>query len=145
MRVDNEYFALSLYGDWVEERVNDPEQYVFHCQLRKARLTISCAVIDFKAMDLERIADGVLDARYRAETEIASDRDVYLGKPWASLLPGNVMQINYVGYDNFERYFFYSGFVESCRLISITGELVPGDPVSLEEFLKEVLTNFRFK
>lgn len=55
------------------------------------------------------------------------------------------MQVNYVGYDNFGRYFFYSGFVESCRLISITGELIGGDPASLEEFLKEVLTNFRFK
>lgn len=145
MQVDNECFALSLKGEWVEEKSSDSEQYLFHCEPIKAHLTISCTEIEFRTTDVEKIADRVLESRYRAETEIASDRDVYLGKPWASLLSENVMQVNYVGYDNFDRYFFYSGFVESCRLINITGELVPGDPVALEKFLKEVLSNFRFK
>lgn len=146
MDVDNDHFTLFLPEDWTGKKEDDPEQHIFHSVMRGAHLTISSVIIDFGHKSTDEIADKLLEVRHKAEIELASDRKVFLSNPWSTVFAADdVVQVNYFGYDSLDRYFFFTGFIEKFRIISITGELIQGDHSSLEKFFQETLGSFRFK
>ncbi|WP_240127106.1 hypothetical protein [Thermomonas alba] len=144
VEIKNDYFRLSLPGDWKQQKGSDPEQFVVVSDSRKAQITISYIPMNAKGRDLNVIASKLLEFRFAAEREATPDREVFFSEPWSSAPASGGIQVNYMGHDSLGRYFFFSGFITETHTTSVTGELEHSDEPSLHAFYREVLTNFGY-
>ena len=144
VEIKNQYFSLTLPGDWIEHPGSDAQQFVITSSARKAQVTVSALPLNAKGRDLGLIADKMLELRFKAEHDAAPDRKLSFETPWRSMPTGGGLQVNYMGHDSVGRYFFYTGFITETGVTSVTGELERGSEPALHAFYKEVLSNFGY-
>jgi hypothetical protein len=144
VEIKNQYFRLTLPEDWMQQPSSDPEQFVFTSVVRKAQVTVSVMPMNAKGRNLDSIADKMLKIRFKAEHAVAPERKVAIGTPWRSNPAGGGVQINYLGHDNLNRHFFYTGFITDTGITNVTGELEESNEQILKAFYKEVLGNFGY-
>ena len=144
VEIKNDYFRLSLPGDWHQEDGASPEQFIVVSDSRKAQITISYVPMSATESDLQRVADKLLELRLRAEREVTPERVVSLGEPWVSNPADGGVQVNYLGHDSLGRHFFFAGFVTETHVTSVTGELEHSNESAVRSLYKEVLSNFSY-
>jgi hypothetical protein len=144
VEIKNSFFHLNLPGDWKEQAGSSPQQFIVSSESRKAQVTISYIPMKAQGRELDEIADKLLEFRFAAEHEAASDREVFLGEPWRSTSSDGSVQVNYMGRDSLGRYFFFTGFITETHTVSVTGELEFSNQPALHRFYQEVLSNFGY-
>ena len=140
MDFKNDYFSLVLEDGWKQLDGDDPEQWVFRSP--RGQITVSVVHMQAKPEDLERIANKLLEIRL--ETEVAHRKNSKTTAPWGTEHPDGTLQVNYLGYDDSNTFFFYSGYVMPQGTLSLTGELMDSNQSEIERFFQDVLAGFGF-
>lgn len=140
---DNGVFRLSLDGDWMKNNTKNENQFVFVSNDRNSQITISYDLYQIPDEKIENVANELLQIRFESEHKADSEREVFIGEPWVSQAKGGV-QINYIGRDSLNRYFFYTGFVLSDRVVNVYGEIEHSSKEEIEKFYGQVLSNFGY-
>jgi hypothetical protein len=138
------YYKIELQGDWRVEASADPIQRILVSDSRRAQLTLSHVAMDARGRDLGEIARKLIEFRLKAERDATPGREVIIQEPWSSVPAPGSIQVNYMGKDSLDRYFFYVGFVTEAHVVNITGEVEKGSDEALRALYIEALANFGF-
>lgn len=140
MEIKTDYFSLDLPAGWEQAESDDAEQWIFRS--RRGQLTVSVVHMAAQPEDLERIANKLLEMRFDAEVKFRQNSKTT--QPWGTEHPDGTLQVNYLGRDDTDTFFFYSGYVMPHGTLSLTGELVDSNQGEIEAFFQEVLAGFRY-
>ena len=92
--------------------------------------------------DLERIARKLLDIRFETERTLRANPG--MTEPWGTEHPDGTLQVNYLGRDESDSYFFFSGYVMPQATLSITGELTSSNQEEIQQLFQDVLSHLTF-
>jgi len=146
VEIKHDEFVLTLGGDWVQFKSDEPEQFDFASKEKKTSVVLS--VVGPFNLPKERLVDVAkkfAQIRQEAEQKSRPGEKIQFGDHWVELKPsGDLAEVAYTGFDPSGTVFRFFGFVTERKVLSFWVATETRDNDYSKKVFDEVFKGLKF-